>query len=65
MHGAVALRAGEPRVPPLQRISRLVVVEFLQRRNPMNQREILAVVFGMAFRAVFLIRELRMQPVPG
>lgn len=53
----VALAAFDLRVLAFERVARLLVVEFLQRRDPVNQREILAVVLGMAFRALFAIWE--------
>ncbi len=54
MGGRVALLAGEARVLPLQNIASLAVVELFLRRVPVNQLEGLAVVLGMAARAVLL-----------
>lgn len=65
MRGRMALIARDPRVLSLQGITRFVVVEFFQRRLPVNQREILAVVLGMALRAIFLVGIVRVHATAG
>ncbi len=51
----VALIALESGVLTLQRIAGLVVIERLERRQPMDERKILAVMLGMAFGAISLV----------
>ena len=59
--GGVALVTSDGRVLPLQRVARLAVVEFLERRIPVDQREVFAVMFGVALRAVVLVGIVRVQ----
>ena len=63
--GGMALAASDPRVLSLQRITRFVVVEFLQGRLPVNQREIFAVVLRVALRAIFLVGIVRVHATAG
>lgn len=65
MRGRMALTALEPRVLSLQSVSRLIVIELLERRLPVNQRKVFAIVFGVARRAIRLIRKSRVQPAPA
>lgn len=62
----VARTAGRAHVLPIQRESGLGVIESLRRRIPVQHREILAVVVGMAFYASFtrpaFIRKSAVQP---
>lgn len=62
MRRRMALAAFESRVLALQWIASLIVIEGLKRRLPVDQRKILAVVLGVAFGAIFLVRETRVQP---
>lgn len=48
----VTLHASQPRVLPLQHVSRLAVIECFGRRVPLDEVEIWTVVLGMAARAV-------------
>lgn len=59
--GVVTLAAFESRVLSLQRVASLVVIEFFERRHPVNERKILAVMLGVALPAVFLVGKMRMQ----
>lgn len=59
----VALTALDPGVPSLQAVARLVVVEALEGRLPVNQGKVFAIVLGVASRAVQLIFKTRMQPL--
>jgi len=61
MRCGVALIARKPRVFSLQRVSGLRVIKRLLRRYPVNQREVFAVVLGVAFRAVGFIRIFRVK----
>jgi len=63
--GGMALGASDPRVLPLQGITRFAVVEFLERRLPVDQREVFAIVLRMAFRAVVLVGIMCVQPMAG
>lgn len=65
VRGRVTLIALDHGVLSLQTVACLAMIECLQRRLPVNEREILAVVLGMAFRAVLLVCKMRMQPVPA
>lgn len=55
MGGVVALPTRERRMFSLQRVARLVVVEGLLRRLPMNDLEIDAVVLGVAAPTLLVI----------
>jgi len=61
----MALAASDSRVLPLQGIARFVVVKFLQRWIPVDQREILAIVLRMALRAIFLVGIVRVHATAG
>ena len=52
MPGIVALRTLQRGVPPLQGVAGLAVVEVVLRRRPANDSEVLAVVLGVAARAI-------------
>jgi len=58
----VTLIAGYFAVFPLQRVAGLIVIERFERRQPVNQRKILAIMLGMALRAFFLVGKVRMKP---
>lgn len=62
VRGCVAFAALDARVFPNQRISRLLVVKIFRRRNPMDQRKVLAVVVGMAFRTGLFIGKCGVKP---
>lgn len=61
----VALRTVDLRVLSLQHIARLRVVKSFLRRNPVNQLEIFAVMFGVALRTRLPVRKCRVKPVPA
>ena len=58
----VAGVARQPEMGAFEGISRPVVIELLQGRIPVDQFEFLAIVFRMAFRAIFLflLRQIKM-----
>jgi hypothetical protein len=53
MSGSVALLAVHPSVFPLQNVARLVMVECFLRRLPMNQLEVLAIMFRVTANTIF------------
>lgn len=61
----VALTAFQARVFALQRIARLLVVEFFERWLPVNERVTFAVMFGVARGAIRPVGKLRVQPAPA
>jgi hypothetical protein len=61
----MALLAPNACVFAQQDVSGLAMVETLQRRKPVDQREIFTVMFGVAFRAVLFIGETRVQAASG
>lgn len=62
MRRRMALAAFESRVLALQWVASLIVIEGLKRRLPVDQWKILTVVLGVAFGAIFLVREPGVQP---
>ena len=61
MCGSMALVTFNGRVLALKNVTRLAMIEGLERGNPVNQRKVGAVMFRMALRAVFLFAEARME----
>ncbi len=57
----VTLAAIQCSVFPLQRVAGSLVIKTLQRRDPADEFEILAIVFGVALPAVFFVWEAGVQ----
>lgn len=61
VRGIVALGACEAAVLSLERVACLIVIETLQRWDPVDQLKVLSVVFGVARRAVLAIGKFCVQ----
>lgn len=61
MRGGMALLADDGRVFFHERVSGLAMIELLERRFPMNERKILAVVLKMAAHAITTVGILHPQ----
>ena len=59
----MALIAGHRCMLSLQSVARSRVIEFFERWFPVNQGKIFAVMFAVAFCAVFFIRKPRVEPL--
>lgn len=57
-----ALGACEAAVLSLKRVACLIVIETLQRWNPVDELKVFSVVFGVAGSAALTVREFCMQP---